>query len=82
MDLYQLLMMTNARLALEIMDQDVRALFRQLPNSKTRSEPGSLANKGQILSRRCWPAWTSPRASSSSSATAATDTNTNRTGNP
>ena len=31
MDLYQLLMMTNARLALEIMDQDVRALFRQLP---------------------------------------------------
>ena len=31
MDIYQLLMMTNARLALEIMDQDVRALFRQLP---------------------------------------------------
>ena len=31
MDKYQLLMMTNARLALEIMDQDVRALFRQLP---------------------------------------------------
>ena len=31
MDICQLLMMTNARLALEIMDQDVRALFRQLP---------------------------------------------------
>ena len=36
MDLYQLLMMTNARLALEIMDQDVRALFRQLPQLEDR----------------------------------------------
>ena len=81
MDIYQLLMMTNARLALEIMDQDVRALFRQLPQLEDQVRTG-LANKGQGLSRRCWPARTSPRASSSSSATAATDTNTNRIGNP
>ena len=36
MDIYQLLMMTIARLALEIMDQDVRALFRQLPQLEDR----------------------------------------------
>ena len=81
MDKYQLLMMTNARLALEIMDQDVRALFRQLPQLEDRVRTW-LAHQGQGLSMRCWPARTSLREPLSSSATAATDTNTNRTGNP
>ena len=51
MDLYQLLMMTNARLALEIMDQDVRALFRQLPQLEDQVRTWLARQQGSGNSR-------------------------------